>query len=322
MYIEIQDGYLIRKTDVSGTLINPAKIISAAYQFEMVYDSTSRVQYLFSECMYNGVRPRLIWRNDALHSASTEMMSDSSRTDNFKIVPGDTVSFYREFSWYNPMNHRQDTNNFMSLDTLDYAVELVSAATTHRLALLDSFGVLPQLIPGVPTFYGSHPIAARIRYLVPSTIPTGDSVFVRVRLYARGDGYFLPIRYDTKTIGSSFALAKGVLDTYLSLYGGSLSKRPVPELEQDFRVAGTSLLSVQTAGSGWIEIRIGQVEGTGPFEVLVYDAGGNVVFVPFSTRMLRGMETVTHHFSSSGTYFVALRRGGRVLDIKKITITL
>jgi hypothetical protein len=323
LYVEVQDDVYIKRVDSKGQLMPEAKIISAAYRFEMIYDSTCRVQYLFSECRHNGVRPRLLaWKDGHIHAASAEMMTDSSRTAAFKISSGDTVSFYREFKWYNPKTQSQDTNNFRSLDTLDYAVELVDRATNGRIALLDSFGVLPRVVPGSPVVYGTRPIMSKVQYAIPYGL-TADSAFVRVRTYTRGDGPYLPIRKDDETVGASYALDLGIWDYYLSLYGGSLGKRSIGDLNAiNTRRPQNSLLSVLMENPGTIAVRFSSPPGSGPIEVVIYDAVGNKIFVPFATRSIQSAEIATYTFTASGIYFVALQVGGVIVEAKKITISL
>lgn len=322
-YEFVQDGVYVKRIDKSGRIIGPEEKIATAYRFEMIYDSTSRVQYLFTECMCNGMRPRLLaWRNKHLHCASTTMMTDSSRTENFHIKTGDTVSFFREFKWYNPETGRQDTNNFWSPDTLGYAIELVSAATGSRLVLLDSFGVLAQLTPGPPAFYGTKPIMTTVKYVVPTTIPTTDSVFVRVRLYTNGDGLYLPVRHDEWTIGASYALDIGIWNYYLSLYGGSLSKRSLNDFNPASAASSRPSLTVSTIASGSVQIQFSSPSASGPVQIVIYDAVGTPVFVPFASRGSVDNGTALYNFTSSGTYFVTLQRNGAIVDVKKINIAL
>ncbi len=316
-WTEVQDQVYIRTRRPDGTTRNDSSIISAAYRFEYVYDSTCRGQYLFSECMHNGSRPRLLaWMDGHIHSSDEAMMTDSSRTASFPIAPGDMVRFYREFKWYDPKLGRQDTNNFRSLDTVDYAVELARATTGERIALLDSFGVLPSPIAGSPIFYGTRPIMSRISYRVPVEVGH-DSAFVRVRLYSRGEGPYLPIRKDDITFGLSHALDRGLFDYYLSLFGGALNKRSVEDLTTRISRGG-SLLAVSPMASGRIEIHVAALLEHEPVEIAIYDAGGACVSVPYAGMPAAG-GTVTADLGAAGVYFVALLRGGRILDVATIT---
>ncbi len=323
LYVEVQDNVFIRKVDMSGRPIQPDAIISAAYRFEMVYDSSSRVQYLFSECRHNGVRPRLLaWKDGHIHSARDEMMADSSRTASFPIEAGDSISFYREFKWYNPKDQSQTQTNYVALDTLDYVVELVSSRTGLRLALLDSFGVMPRPTPGAPEFHGDRPIMASIDHVIPSTV-TRDTGFIRVRMYARGDGPYLPIRKDDITIGSSWNLLHGYWDYYLDQFGGSLGKRTVTELTRGVTDHADVTLSVVDIGKGVVRIDFSSPSDGGPLRVGIFDAAGNEVFTPYGTTLPDGAgRSATYAFSSSGRYFVALIQGNSIIASRNVTITL
>ncbi len=318
----VQDDLYVSRMNKSGHIFGLDHKVAAAYRFEMIYDSTSRVQYLFTECFHNGAKPRLLaWQNKRIHTASVDQMADSSRTENFHIAVGDTVSFHREFRWYDPKTMRQDTDNFLSPDTLGYAVELVKATSGARLVLLDSFGVLPQATPSAPTFFGTRPIMATVSYVVPSTIPTTDSVFVRVRLYANGNGTVLPVRMDDFTIGSSYALSSGFWNNYLSLYGGSLGKRSVADFSSAHSQPTNSLLSVTTVSRNSIRIDFSATQADGPIQVVIYDSNGQPVFMPFATRGAVEGGSTTFEFASSGTYFVTLQRGGSILTSRKVVIS-
>ncbi len=318
----VQDDHYVSRMDKSGHIFGPEYKIAAAYRFEMVYDSTSRVQYLFTECLHNSTKPRLFaWRNKRIHAATAEQMTDSSRTENFHIAVGDTVSFHREFRWYAPKTMRQDTDNFISPDTLGYAVELVKATSGARLVLLDSFGVLPQATPSAPTFFGTRPIIATVKYVVPSTIPTSDSVFVRVRLYTNGEGSVLPVRMDDWTIGSSFDLSRGYWNDYLSLFGGALGKRSVTDFSSPNSQPANSQLSVTKVSRNSIRIDFSATQADGPIQVVIYDSNGQPIFTPFATRGAVEGGTTSFDFPTSGSYFVALQRGGSILTSQKVTIS-
>jgi hypothetical protein len=319
-WIDVQDGVVVYKRAGNGYTLDPGEIISAAYRFEMIYDSTSRVQYTVSECLHNGARLRLLaWKDGHVHTARPEMMADSSRTESFRVVAGDTVSAFRQWEWYDPKEHRQDTTNFRSLDTLDYVIELVSVKTNDRIALLDSFGVLPRDTPGPPTFYGSRPIMATARYIIPSTA-SPDTAFIRIRLYLRGDGLYLPIREDAITYGTSYAVEHGFLNWYLNLYSGSLGKRSVDELSHT-NGSLRSPLVVSYGSDRTVQIRFSVPPGNGPVELVIYDVAGNPLFVPYNSPSAAEEETATYSFLRSGTYFVALLRAGVLLGAEKIIIT-
>ncbi len=220
MQIEIQDGVFVRRVINHGADTLPLNAnIAAAYIFESEYDSTCRVQYTFTECRINAMRPRLAtWKFRQQITAPVSALTDSSRTDPFKVVAGDTITFYRELMWYDPKTGRQDTDNFFSSDSIDYVVELVRWTTGHRVAMLDSLGILARSAPGAPTLYGMRPVMAKVAYVVPRSLD-GDTVFVRVRPYVRGHGVGTLVRCDGVGVNRSDALALPFWQAYLSVYG-------------------------------------------------------------------------------------------------------
>lgn len=218
--IEIQDGVFVRRVINHGADTLPLNAnIAAAYIFEREYDSTCRIQYTFTECRINAMRPRLAtWKFRQQITAPVSALTDSSRTDPFKVVAGDTITFYRELIWYDSKTGRRDIDNFCSPDTLDYVVELVRWTTGHRTVMLDSLGILARSAPGAPTLYGMRPVMAKVAYVVPRSLD-GDTVFVRVRPYVRGHGVGTFVRCDGVGVNRSDALALPFWQAYLSVYG-------------------------------------------------------------------------------------------------------
>lgn len=320
LYVEVQDSIFVKRILAGDTIPASEFLVSASYQYEMIYDSTSRVGYIFSECRHNGTRPRLLaWSYRRLVTAPIAKLNDSSRTEDFAISTGDTVSFYRELRWYNPKNHRQDTNNYYSPDTLDYAVELVDAANGERLKLLDSLGALPSPSPGVPVFYGTRPIIALARYIIPSSM-NGKMAFVRVLLYARGDGAYNPVRLDMPTIGISKSVDSPNLGSYLQKFGGGLNKPTIRGFNEG-REAPDSGLDLSHISRDVVKMDFTPSEGGGSVSIIIYDALGNPTFVPFTTRHLSAPESLTYRFPSSGTYFIVLVRDDEISSVKKVVIT-
>ncbi len=234
-YVHIQDSLFVKLTHGSQILDTNEYCHSASYQYEMIYDSTSRIDYTFSECKLNNGRIRLRnWQDGRISTAPISEYNDSTRTDEVTLAAGDTISFYRHFQWYNPMTRKQSFSNYFATDTLDYVVDLVNAATGLRLALLDSFGALARVPAGSPVLYGLHPIIAVVRFPVPSAM-AGKHAFVRVHIDARGDGLYQPIRRDGPTVGLSRGLATGRWTEYLRLFGdlGKQARRWTPTTELD-----------------------------------------------------------------------------------------
>lgn len=316
-YATVQDTvHLLR---IFGNDTVPAAMFSASYDYEMVYDSICHTNYMFTECKRNGSAVNLLhWEYERVVHAPAEYLTYNSRTADFPVHAGDTISFYRELRWYDPLGRRQDTNNYYALDTLDFSVHLVRTSDGAPLALLDSIGVLPRLLPGAPDIYGSRPIMALVEYVVPSAGPA-DSAFVGVSVRARGSGAHDFTRQDLVTIGVSERLKKAYYQDYLDIYGRVYGKRNVDELAS---VSGARGARLSVRGEGR-SIRIGFTPAPdGAWTaVALYDASGNLVFYPYSGRSAEPELNLEHRLSGSGAYFVVLQHGGRVVKTEKITIS-
>src|SRR5690606_26807728 len=107
MYVTIQDELRFSRI-VEGDTI-PASWFSPSYMYEMVYDSVCHVNFLFTECRRNDELLKLrSWHYNRLVHAPAAYMTYNSRTDDFPVRPGDTLEFFRELRWYNPITQVQD----------------------------------------------------------------------------------------------------------------------------------------------------------------------------------------------------------------------
>jgi hypothetical protein len=260
------------------------------------------------------------WQKGRITTAPISSYNDSTRTNDFVLDSNDTISFYRDFQWYNPKDSRQSLDNYFSTDTLDYVVELVNASNGQRLALMDSLGALPMVPPGTPVLYGRHPIIAKIKYPVPSTM-AGISAFVRVQLNARGDGLYQPIRRDGFSVGLSRALEIGKRDEYLRLFGGGLGKQ-VGRIRSSFESSEKSSkqVRVEMLDNRNSIIHFNSLETQGSLTVAVYDASGNMVFVPFATTKTAADGSVSYRFPSSGMFIVALMHDADIVATTKVIV--
>lgn len=109
-----------------------------------MHTDSCHVRYLVSDVRINGNRIGLKnWCfREAIRNLEADSLSTISRTSTVSYATGDTMSFYREFMWYNPATQTRTATNFRSKDTLDWVVELIDASDGSRLALIDSVGVL------------------------------------------------------------------------------------------------------------------------------------------------------------------------------------
>lgn len=318
--VYIQDSILISLVQGGDTL--PAFWVSPSYEYLMSYDPTCQTEFVFTECKKNGALLKLLaWNHNRRVHAPAELMSFNSRTANFLVQAGDTISFYRSMSWVNPATKRMDTNNYYALDTLEMIAYLVNAADGSPMAQLDSIGVLPRLTPGMPTIYGARPIMALVSYVVPPSFD-GDSALVGITVRARGAGPYHFIRRDGITGGMSERLKDAWWQGYLNAYGAVYAKRSVDELMQASGHEGAVLKVSHVPGSPRdLRIAFNGPRNGGYTAVALYDESGELVFYPYNSRTDATPSETAYRVPRSGAYFVTLAHNGTLVKTQKIIIT-
>lgn len=298
--------------------IESAKI-RPGFGFEMHHDS-GHTMYRVAEFKKNGNN---IWlhgwcEGKTIRDLSAANLSDSSRTVSFVVHTGDTLSFFRELAWFNPWTIEQTPNGYYSFDTLDYTVELVRANTGARRALLDSIGVLKKVPMGTPTIYGTRPIIDVVKYVIPS-IMDGETLFIRVRLYARGEGLYDFVRTDRWGLRLSDRLTDPAWQDYVYYMGGPSSK-PVRLMEEE-KNSSVRLSITPNPSRGKIGIAFDTPEDHSPVAVVIYDMEGRMVFIPKYNPQSQGIaEYAEAYIEESGTYFVALYYGEKLVRSEKIIV--
>jgi hypothetical protein len=294
---------------------------SQAYSYVMVADSTCHVEYTFSESRLNGHLIALEhWSEGNNVHAPAPYLTFNSRTRVFPVAAGDTISFYRELEWYNPTTRFQGTTNYISLDTLQWIAHLVRNSDGAPIAMLDSTGILPNLTHGPPRIYGSRPLMAVVRYVVPSTV-TGDSAFIGFTVRTNGSGQYHFVRYDLLTFNISKRLTQAFWIDYLNHYSPSaMAKRAMSDLVEQ-EAAGYTLTVTPEAGRSAL-ISFNAPDGdAGGTTVSIYDAAGQLLFSPYATPGTTGSTgQVRYQFPQSGPYFIALVTGNRIARLQKITV--
>lgn len=321
-YVTLQDSLHLLRI-VGGDTI-PASWYAPSYQYEMVYDPYCRTDFIFTECKKNGEVLKLrSWSNGRTVHAPAELLTFNSRTENFQVAAGDTVSFYRSLDWYNPSNQRQDTNNYYGLDTLEMIVHLVKVANGAPIQL-DSIGILPQIPAGVPVIYGERPIMALVKYAVPPAW-NGASVFVGVTVRARGQGAFHFLRLDAVTVGESERLKEARYVNYLSTYdglrvhNGAYARRSINELTRSSGKTGAPL-SMMCAPGIPRDVRITSSAQITPATLALYDGSGRLM-ASWPDIPTGGRETaVTYRVPAAGTYFAALMYADMIVTTAKIIV--
>ncbi len=295
---------------VGGTNVTvPGSKSGAYYNFTMNYEY-GVVSYIATEFRKNTSVIHL--NNWCSHKTTRNLdvadLTDSSRTENILLATGDLLSFYREFGWYDPVNSTRTPNGYYAEDSLDYAVELVHAATGARLALLDSFGVLKKVPAGYPSLHGTRPIFAKVEYIVPPPY-NGMTAFIRVRLYSRGNGPYYFVRRDGVSTDLSGRLNDAEIISHVASFGGGL--KPVVQgssIVEKSDAVKTFTVFPNPATSG-VEISVELTLSDDPVTVAIYDAAGSLVFMPVLGYV--GSDIRVHHdFESAGWYTVVVYRDG------------
>lgn len=322
LWVRMPDGTAIYRVRPNGDTL-PAHVFSPAYLFTMAYDTTSHTEYRFTETRRNGQPiPLMNWKDKRTVHMDARQLSFNSRTADFAIAPGDTISFYRELSWINPVTRGQFLDNYYALDTLDFTAHLVRLVDGAPLALLDSIGILDRQAVGSPRIYGTHPLMSVVRYVVPPTIDA-DSAFIGVTVRARGSGPHHFVRRDDITVRFSQRLEDPDYIYLMSLYGSLFSKRDLRDATHDPATANDSAsLEVRGVPGSPRDIMITFRAPTwrGATSIAVHDISGALVFAPYIS-VPNGHETVPCTLAAPGMYFVSLVQNGAILRSQPITIT-
>lgn len=329
----VQDSMIAGLYD--GVKVHPANEISGSYQFSMLYDSSCRTDYVFTEPWLNGQRLTLDrWVNGRSVNADQEILSFNSRTKPFWAKAGDTVRFYREIDWISTITWRKDTISYLSRDTLGFSVELIRSYDMSRILLLDSIGIMPQDPPGKIRFYSPHNAMAAVECVLPEWIGA-DSLCIRVRVRARGSGEYYFTRQDDIRSGYS----RSAMSHPILLADQAILKEccwtPIalpeqePPLERmllraalEGNTGGERMLTVRQEKAGDADVTIGIVPppGFGAVSVIVTGGSGGVLRPPFAGPV-EGAREATYRFPSSGIYLVGVMSGGKIIDAAKITVT-
>lgn len=307
---------------IGGDTISRTKI-TPMFGFEMLND-TCRTMYRIADVKNNGSPITLYgWcGGQDINDWEANKLSDSTRTNAFSIHTGDTISFYRELAWYNPIVKEQNPDNYFAKDTLDYSIELIRASTNERIALLDSIGVLRRVTVGAPVLYGTHPIIAVVKYGIPSTL-NNESVRIRVRVRSRGDGDHYFVRTDRFSFALSDRLEQQVWHDYLDAMGGGLGKKNIGNEKEIAQKNSTSLTRLNITPNptpSRIKIDFSHPDDHGSTSIVITDSDGNIIFVPFSTFKTFSDVSTYYDFPASGTYYVSLFHNQQRISIEKIVV--
>lgn len=325
LYAILQDSGAVYLVDVagSGDTID-ANYVTPSYMFSMQYDSVMNIHYLLTEWRHNrSILYLPSWIDKRAVNARASLLSYNSTTDTFTCVTGDTLSFYRELWWADPMTSLQDTTNYYAVDSLDYAVELVRASDSTRVALIDSVGILPNYTPGRPRIHAARPLYALVQYTVPAALD-GEQAFMRILLYHRGAGKYWFTRSDSYTMAVSKRLQSSSFQYYVQLFGGGDPLyKPQALSTLDNPAPTTPYLNVAMSRTqpSRATITFASAINGGATTIGVYDASGRAIFYPFSTPASSGTQSVEYDFPQNGAYFIGLLHNGRIVVTRKVSVS-
>ena len=317
LFALVQDTIYVLRIGPNGDTTDANKI-SGAYEYTMVNDSSSYTKYLVTEIKNNGALVKLLhWVENRTVHADARLLTYNSRTVNFKVRAGDTLTFYRELMWYNPITREQLLNNYYSTDTLDFSVDLVRVSNGEPIALLDSIGMLPRVPVGSPRIYGTRPPFARVKYIVPPGL--NDSVFVGVTVQTRGKGAYHFVRTDRVTIGFSDKVDIPHYKTLNTMYGSVMTKRPIQDLQRAEKPGGSLSVSAQRDAPNDLLISFTAPDDGEHTAIAIYDAHGALVAFPYF-GVAAGASSTSCRLEHRGAYFITLIHGGAILQTHKTII--
>lgn len=310
------DSTTVARRNTRGEIF-PAEWFTAGYKYQMYADTTCETDYQITGFKVNGRRWRLLhWKGWRIINADAPFLNYNSRTVDTVVHAGDTLSFYRDLSWRNPLTGQTLTNNYLSFDTLTYSVDLNRAADNARIVLLDSIGVLPRVPHGVPIIHGMRPMMAHVKWIVPASLD-GERVFLRVRVNHRGAGQYWFTRMEEGTRSKWLAVTDPFWQRYLAYFGQALAK---PVLERQAAAAAMLDVRMMQGSSDAVAITFTTAPDA-PTSLAIHDVAGNLVFFPYSAAVSNGeSERVEYRFTSSGVYLISLAHGNRTVSTQTITI--
>lgn len=317
LWFEVQDSAFVDLiNDDVGDTTNPDKVWPL-YEFHMLYDSC-RAIYTFTELKCAGARLKLDnWKYlDFKKNFDAATLSGMSHSKPFTVHAGDTLSFYREFAWFNPHTNEQKINNYFSEDDLEFVVRLKNTGTNATLARLDSLGIYSRVPSGVPYIYGNGPAYYIVKYIVPAA-HNNKEVYVDIAVSANGTGDFDPARKDDFGINLSAAVLNDCWVPYFAQFGGAgaAASKSLQIVDPDNHL----LRSTVDRASRTARIAVDEQTLAGrPLSLSIYRIDGTRVFV--SSWAGGQQREVVHTFTESGSYVIALAAGNDLMATEKLNV--
>ncbi len=313
----VQDTLYVLRKHATHTV--PRHMACASYTYSMRYDSLCEVEYLLTEWKRNGIPVRMpTWENGRVVNAPANYIAFNSQTDTFTCRVGDTLSFFRWFSW---QSLQPSGSGYAALDTLDFAMELVGYDDSSRVALIDSMGALPRTTPGRPSFYGSYPLMGLVSYIVPSHLD-GVRAFMRMRLYHRGSGEYWFTRQDGHTVHISGLMNEPWYQGHIAYYSPNGFRREVRERATDRSATERLQVLGDGIGSPYVKIRFEGAPLGLTTTILITDINGNNQFYPMlGAPDIEGRVEFPYKFGQSGSYLIALIHQGQLQEVVRWNVT-
>ena len=263
------------------------------------------------------------WTKDSLRVGTDSAISAMSCTKAFRIVTGDTISYFRVLDWrILAAAHADSAAYYYSEDTLDWVVTLHQASSGVRLVTIDSVGILRSVPPGFPTVYGSAPLLKNVKYVVPSTF-NGDTIFLKVNVAARGTGDHPFARLDFRSSRTERLLLDSNETNRKNYYASGLGKRSEVERlisSRDLQLAPhVSTLSVSPSLTNLV------INVSGNFlpgdRIMIVSLPGELISErAFARTPVASAETESFELSVPGKYYVLHVRKQRVLGLADVIV--
>lgn len=318
----IQDSVYVNLVMPSGDTVS-SDSFWAGYSFENSYADSGNVFFVFTEAKVNGQRIELEnwipW--NFTKDSTAEALSSFSKTRSFAVVAGDTISYYREFSWQHPTElPAQQADNFYSEDTLEYVIRLRKASNGAELAVLDSLGVLAQNPSGSPVFYGTGPPMALQKYVVPGGIGVSTDVYISFDVIAKGSGQYYTCRSDQVIGKMSDVVTDPVLSQYFSVFNGTSSKRFSERLEElKGKHAGALQILPNPVRSGTVRVVASSSMSKERKSLMLFSTDGRMIY-SYSTGVEGDGIDVNIRVKESGSYYVVYAVGSDVVGVDLLNV--
>lgn len=245
---------------------------------------------------------------DTLDEAS---LSNLNRTDNITLNTNDTISFYRNFRWYNRFDNAMTTSNYYSRDTITYKVELLDSIDNSRLEILDSFTVLRCVPSGTPSFLGVSNPFKKTFYII-SNILNGKKGYVKLSVLMNGDGVYNQARLTSLGINLSSLLTLPSKATYRETFGVGLNKSNI-EVNTD------KIILIPNPSKNNFIIKFYKLDIDNNYTISIIDING-LIYQNFKSKKLDINNDLNLTIKESGVYFVSISNNTGVISRKKIVI--